>query len=146
MRRLLDEARGRGSDIAMFLRLGGVYASNGAAKAVTIVSAMGPLSGLLPDVIVYSLPINTEHAELRVRAYLVDTATREVLATFEERSILHDRKTTAWGLNATRELKGLMYETMRKVFERAAHIVEEGEYTGGGEDSISALLFNPVVI
>ncbi len=141
---VLDEARARGSETAMFLQLGSVRASNGAAKVVTVVNAMGPLSGLLPDVIVYSLPINTEHAELCVRAYLVDTETGEVLSTIEERSVLHDEKTTAWGLNAKRELKALMFETMQKVFEKAAHIIETGEYSGVGEASISALLFNPI--
>lgn len=129
---ILTQAAERGVQTILFTRLEGAFAAGHRAAVVDIFTALNYLAvlgigaaSLVPSLIVFSLPINTEYASAGVRGFLVDPTTRQVFATFKESATLYDDGVTAWGHDPAGELSRALFHTLEKVFARAAEHMQQ---------------------
>jgi len=141
----LDEARSNGAKTILFTRLEGVFAEGALGLAPAIVMALSYLAvGLVPMLIVYSLPLNAEYAAAQVRMFVVDTQSGAVLATFSERASLDDRSVTTWGYDAAGEAPDVLFQAVEHGLAKAVQAARTGSGPGAGAVTFPDGLFQPV--
>jgi hypothetical protein len=136
----LAGARDAGAKVLLLVRLEDLYAEGRVSPAL-IFGYLAALSGILPAVVLYSLPLNRVYAFVRVRAYLVEPATGRVLASFVKSTTVDDKASTGWDHRPPKELPGAMFKTMEQVFEHTATLMGSRDLGSGSSTTIDTVLF-----
>lgn len=127
---ILNEARQRGAGAMLFLRLNlaNFHGSPAGFVAVTnfgtILAPVGGI-GLLPIVVVNSIPVNEEGAHVWVEAIIVDTKTHVILGRFEGRED-YDDTVAGWSHNPPDELPDAIKKAVGKALAGMAAEVRAG--------------------
>jgi hypothetical protein len=116
---LLDDARRQGAGTVLFLRLTLANFHGQPAGFVAITNAVGMILspvggiGLIPIVVVNSIPANEEGAHAVVEAIAVDPKTRVILGRFEGRED-YDDKVSGWSHHPAAELPDVIKKAVDK--------------------------------
>ena len=86
--------------------------------------------GVLPLLVVASLPVNEEHVILSLTGWLVDPRTREVVARYEVSEQLHDEWVTLWTHNPKAEMPDVLAQGFERYMREAARNLRGGKLEG----------------
>jgi len=128
---ILSTAKKQGADAVLFLRLnnGSIYKrlATFVTTTNTIAAVLIPVGGigLLPLIIVDSIPANQEGARVVVEAMVIDPKTRVLLGHFIEKEDYED-KVSAWGSGP----KGKFLDITKKAVQKALVAVADSSKAG----------------
>jgi len=144
VKRILRKAKKRGAKAVLFLRLENLYGRGWQNPALAIMTALVGIGvGAIPYIVVVSLPINSEYGVAKVRAFLVDPSSRQLLRTYVSRHKLMDDSVTGWGYAPMGELQDILFEALDNAYTRAGEVVVDQDFKEYEEAEVPAMLFEP---
>jgi hypothetical protein len=128
---IFKTAEKQGADAVLFLRLNNINFHGQPKTFVTVVNIIGiilaPVGGigLLPIIVVNSVPVNEEGAHAVVEAVVIEPKTRLVLGRFVGQED-YDDKVTGWSHNPPAKLPDIIKKAIQKAVAAVADSAKAG--------------------
>jgi len=116
---ILNTAKKEGTDAVLFFRLNNVFIHSQIADSVSVTEAIGialaPVGGigLLPFILVFSIPANEEGAHVIVEAIIICPERHVLLRHFIERED-YESKASMWSLSPSAKLSDVTKKAIQK--------------------------------